>query len=199
MANEYRISQLRAEVFVKVVDAVPPAARISQLRGEVFVKHQKAYPPDGHRYWRFRFIDTQNASATARLSEIRFYDPGGKDITFPGRWSASAGSALEPESFNNVTSDGFDSGGTMPVTVTTDAFDAGEIEIGTYSLRARSGSSYNNMPSEWYLEYSDDNSIWIEADHQVGVTWTDSQSRTFAVGGSGPSAERRRNFMSFNP
>lgn len=199
MADEYRVSQVRAEVLVKVDDGVVPSARISQVRTEVLVKHEKSFPPDGHRYHRFRIISTENDSTTGRIAEIRLYSPLGKDITFPNRWSADAGVNLDPETFDGSTNTGYDTQGTMPVILSADAFDAGEIEIASYSLTARSGSSRPYMADEWYLEYSDDGATWFELDHRVGITWGDGETKTFVVPGGAGGGGRRRGFMSFIP
>lgn len=199
MADEYRVSQVRAEVLVKVDDGVVPAARISQVRTEVLVKHEKSFPPNGHRYWRIRFISVQNLTNYARVSEIRFYDPSGKDVTFPNRWTADVGITLEPETFDSVTTTGYDSNNNLPATLHADAVDAGQIEIATYTIRARSGSNYNYAPKEWYLEYSDDDATWTEADHRVGVVWANGEEKAFVVPGGAGGGGRRRGFMSFVP
>lgn len=196
MANEYQITQLLGEAYVALVQ--PPAtARISLVKGEAFVQHVKSFPEGGHRYWRFRFVSTTGSNNRLTISEIGVFS-GGQSVIYPCRWAANVGVNLEPQSFDGSTSTGYDSGNSaLPVIISMDFVDAGTIRMDNYSFQMF-GSTVN-APTEWYLEYSDDNSLWEEADHQVGITWAATQLRTFAVAGGGGSSARRRNFMSFNP
>jgi hypothetical protein len=144
-----------------------------------------------HRYWRIRFtasnnsIDTQAAEVELRTSV------SGSDVTGSGTASSSSNvGGYEPaKAFDNNNSTAWNSS-TLPATLTYDFGSGNSYDIVEIAIKIRSDFA-GNSPNAWWVEYSDDNTVWYSSWRVTGQTgWSTSEQRTFAYTSPGGAAHR---------
>jgi hypothetical protein len=104
----------------------------------------------GHRYWRIRFlaINSGNAS-TFEIDEIEFQNPIGTDVTGSGTAIASSNSGTAGNAFSNSSAEhwiGYDFGSGVTTAIK--------------GVKVKSSSVQSKAPTDFVLEYSDDNVSW---------------------------------------
>lgn len=135
----------------------------------------------GHRYWRL-YITTPASYGYGYFAEIEFRSSiGGVDLTGSGIPSAS-----DYESYH-VADSAFDNN---PYTywITNQFIDFAWIKydfgVGNektlleYAITAYS-DYVSDTPSQWVLQYSNDNTLWTDVDTRTNITWTSGETKVF--------------------
>lgn len=136
-----------------------------------------ATPPDGHRYW--RIYVTAAESSYVGFSEVRLLNETVNQAT-GGTAAASSSYAGVPPSnaFDGNTSTDWASNGGYPSWLSYDFGMAKAVD--TVELRARSYQGQG--PTNFKIQYSDDNSAWVDVVTVTGAaTWGSSELRSYAV------------------
>lgn len=155
--------------------------------------HGSSVPGTGsHRYW--RLYNMYSAGNNVSLNEIQFRTaPGGSrvaatSVTASSNWSGSL-TAVNVNDGN--TSTGWATSNADPGSAGTGwiAFDFGSAKnFVLLTLIARADAPYYNQgPTDFLLQYSDDNATWTTFQHFTGLSWASAgQSQSFSLaGGSG--------------
>lgn len=131
-----------------------------------------------HSYWRFNLIHGNTSGAPyVNTTEVEMHTSiGGSDVCNSGTASASSGTAAN--AFDNNTATNWESS-TGANAWLKYAF-ASPVDIVEYSIRK--GTFSGEDPTEWQLEWSDDNSTWTVAAIERSVyTWSAGETKTFLV------------------
>jgi len=141
-----------------------------------------------HRYWRLDLYHTNGGSITSfGFSEIQMRDSvGGSDLTGSGTASASAVFT------DNIAANAFDDNDSTrwispnqnyPAWIKYDFGNGNAYDIVELVIRAR-GDGYGDesSPRNFVLSYSDDDATYYPACAYIGLTWTDTETKTLNSG-----------------
>jgi uncharacterized protein (TIGR02217 family) len=141
-----------------------------------------------HRYWRL-FFQATGGNAYG-IAEAQFRTTAGTPLLFSG------GTATASSTFGSIpgTNDPSKVADNNPATVWSTnfangygewwAYDYGvgvTIQIVEVSITARNDGSYTQAPTQFALEYSDDNSTWVGIFPPFTATWAQGQTKVFTV------------------
>lgn len=139
----------------------------------------------GHRYWRFYMTALDGGGSAASCAELGFRNtPGGSSIATGGTPAAST--EYLPPTYNAAKAfDGnaatFWSGNSSSGVPAWLSYDFGTaVDIVEVAYTGRPDGTLGQYPSNFKVQYSDNNSTWTDAWAVTGQTgWTAGETRVF--------------------
>ncbi len=143
--------------------------------------------PGAHRYWRLSITANYGGtSAYTSFAEVELRATiGGPDLTAPGGVvSASAQNSGSGQGVANTIDDNASTvyssySGAMPVWWQYDFGAGNSRQVVEVAITARNDSYWNEAPSAFSLQYSDDGSTWYTAWTIRGAAWQQAQNQAF--------------------
>lgn len=130
---------------------------------------------ESHRYWRFTGMDCAGSS-TVRVGICRLLDSNGHKME-----TSSIVSSPTVSQYYRFIDGLMDTENSATTDAWTITYDFGSAVTPAY-VQITIGGTTSQAPTDWVLEYSDDNSSWTPLYEVYGETWTADLSKYYKIG-----------------